>query len=175
MSSMRLGMMLFCFSVFGLCQGTIFAAEKIHEGSGLEVDKPWNLPVIIKKLDDDTKKMGLSEALIREKIERQLDQHGIKCVPWKDVGHEYYLYVEFTAEGRSFSISLKFNRLVSYVSKGRTYRTYAATWYKSVCGTYRDNLDFIINGIMAGTDIFLKSYHKANPPDVEPSGGDGSP
>jgi hypothetical protein len=129
--------------------------------SGLEIDTPERMDVIIEELGEDARSAGLSEDVIRAKVELQLRRNGI--IP--NAEPEYkdgYLYVRVTISGVAFSSEVSFKRDVTYVVKGKTYKTIATVWEKSGTGIFdRDSAHLL--GLLADyMDMFINAYLKVN-------------
>ena len=129
--------------------------------SGLEIESYKRMDVVIEELDDDDRKAGLTEELIRAKVELQLRRNGIVPNAKQEYKHGY-LYVRVYRVGKAFTWDVKFNRKVTYSSEGRTYETIASVWSKSAVGTFSGGSSFILQGLADGLDMFISAYLKAN-------------
>jgi len=131
-------------------------------GSGLEVESHKRLNVVIEGLDDGDRQAGLTEELIRAKVELQLRQNGISPTAKLDTQKAWYLYVRVDTVRKAFCIDVQFTRLVTYSSEGRMYESLAGVWDKSITGVFAADSSFILQQVANGLDLFINDYLKAN-------------
>ena len=192
MNSKRLVLVFLCFGVLfgGLsCGGQqtdsndLPSQKKVSEeiwGTGLEVSNPKELPIVIdstpnndlidpidytKRFREADKKTGLSEELIRAKVELQLLRNGIKSVDFLSGDNEFghCFYVNVYVHGPVHTVSINFRRLSEYTVEGRTYAFEAISWQKSGSGSHGGNSPRILKMLSNYVDIFINAYQKANP------------
>lgn len=149
--------------LIGLCFGLLllFHNSAIAWDSGLEIENPRRMDVVIEGTDEGGQKNGLSADLIRAKVELYLRRNNI--IP--NAKPEYkdgYLYVNINIVGKAFSCTVEFKRKVNYVVKGRTYEILATVWSDSGTGTHGSDTSFIFQHLSDGLDMFVNEYLKAN-------------
>lgn len=140
----------------------IASAEEI--GTGLEMPPGTRLDVAVEKPNADAKKIGLSEQLIRSKVELQLRRNGVEVGTKEDyLKSKAYFYVRCTVVGESYNIVIRLNRRVSYTVGDKTYVINATTYNKSSTGTVGSSGgDFVIKHLLNYIDEFSNDFIKAN-------------
>lgn len=142
--------------LFGLlfCHSVAFGFD-----SGLEMANSMKLSVIIECSDNSDPKVGLTEDLIRAKLELQLRRNGISPASEPTDG---VLSIGLTTVGTAFSVHISFKRIVSYSVDGHTYSAGADMWSQTILGTHRRNNSFILKRTADLLDEFINAYLKAN-------------
>ncbi len=130
--------------------------------SGLEVASHKRLNVAIEGIDDEDRQAGLTEELIRAKVELQLRRNGISPNTKLDLSQSWYLYVRVDTVSEAFSIDVEFKRLVTYSSEGRMYETIATVWDQNLTGVFAGDSSFILQHLANMLDLFINAYLKAN-------------
>jgi len=135
----------------------------LKSGSGLEIDNPKKVQVLIEDLNDDAKEAGLSRSLILAKVNLRLRQNGLTPVNRKKSKQHGYLYVNINVFNNAVSIGVAFLRPVFY-SNNQLVRmhTIASTWRTGSTGTFGGDINFILNGLENHIDIFIDAYLNAN-------------
>ena len=128
-------------------------------GSGLEVAKNTPIYVLVEELDDDGKGIGLTDDLIRNKVELRLRQNGIRIAN-KITGMS--LYIRVTVYGGVYGFNVSFHRLVDYTVHSKSYVVFAETYNKFGHGMHAGNLRYVIDSILDGVDIFLGDFLRVN-------------
>jgi len=129
--------------------------------SGLEIASHKRLEVIIEGLPDNSRQAGLTQDLIRAKVELQLRRNGISPIA-KDEYKPGYLYVWVSTVDHAFHVEVQFKRTVTYSSEGRMYETFASVWGESYTGTFAGGSSYILLTLANLLDLFINAYLKAN-------------
>lgn len=132
-------------------------------GSGLEIDNPRKVEVLIESLGDDAKEAGLSESLILAKVNLRLRQNGLTPVNReKEREQEGILHVNTTVVNNAYYMSVSFYRIVFYYSNNQLITKLAPTWVKESTGTFGRDANFILNNLENHIDVFIDAYLSAN-------------
>jgi len=136
----------------------------LKSGSGLEIDNPSKVEVLIESLGDDAKEAGLSESLILAKVNLRLRQNGLTPVNReKKRQQDGYLYVQITVVNNAYSIGVAFRRPVFYPNNQLVImRTTASTWREGGTGTFGKDKNFILSSLENHIDVFIDAYLSAN-------------
>ena len=150
--------------MIGLCFGLLlfFHNNAVAWDSGLEIENPRRMDVIIERINEGGQQIGLSEDLIQAKVELYLRRNNIISNANLE-NKDGYLYVNITISGNAFSYTVEFKRKVNYVVNGRTYKIIATVWSTSGTGTHGRSTSFIFQHLFDSLDMFVNEYLKANP------------
>jgi predicted phage tail protein len=119
-----------------------------------------NLYVVIEKLSPDAQRIGLTDTVVRNRVELRLRAAGIK--PVGTLERADYLYVMIGVVGAAFSVEVTFDRSVTYFDGASMREAAAATWSKSFLGTHGFNATYILGGVDQVLNDFLNAYLRAN-------------
>lgn len=129
--------------------------------SGLEVAEP-KVYVSVRELTDDAIDIGLSESLIRSKVELALRKNGITPGTEADSFlHGYWLDISVHVVGAAFSARASFWRKVYYFVEEIKW-VYGKTWRYGYIGTHRRGSRYIIEAVEDSVDIFSSQFLMAN-------------
>ena len=131
--------------------------------SGLEVAPKTPIYVLVEKITENERALGLSDELIRNKVELSLRQNGIKvCTKTESFNEGIFLYINVGVTGNSYSVNIGFSRLVTYLVGSKSYNIFAETYVRSGQGIHAGNSRTIINSILDGVDIFSGDFLRIN-------------
>lgn len=166
---MKLYLYLFIISFIILIPNVVNGQDIILSGSGLEVDKP-ELNVYI-YLNGEAKNFGLTEKLVRSKIELPLRRNNIKIIDPNEIPKLYSLNVFINVLDNSnmkiFDLGINFNRLTTYFIKigndsvKNKRSKFVNTWEISNYGFSYDK-DYIIRTLEDQLDIFINEFLDSN-------------
>jgi len=116
--------------------------------SGLEIENPKRIDVVIEKVDEKTIMNGLSTELIRAKVELQLLRNGIipNANP-QTQNKSGYLYVNINIHGNAYGCRVGFHRIVNYKVEGKAYETVASVWQKGGIGAFGRDSSYLLSNI----------------------------
>jgi len=144
------------------------SGSELKLGSGLEIDNPKKVQVVIESLNDNAKEAGLSESLILAKVNLRLRQNGLIPIKWNSknvnqlsyLNQVSYLYVNISVFNNAFNIGVAFHRPVFYSNNQLV--VIASTWRIGGTGTFGGDTNFILNGLENYIDVFIDAYLSAN-------------
>lgn len=143
------------------------AAMGTERGTGLETGLWW-IPVAIEKLDDNAKKIGLSEKAINNRVGLKLRSMGYTPLDWERTfsTYECMIYVNTLVVGPAFHIDVEFKRFVEYedANHRKRYSTVATTWKEGITGTHGGDRAYMLSALEELLDTLLNQYLKANGP-----------
>lgn len=142
---------------------SISSSAKSGLDSGLEVGKNSPVYVLVEKLTEKEKGIGLTDELIRNKVELRLRQNNIK-VGTEAEGFEagMYLYIYVGVTGGAYSVNVGLHRLVNYSVGFVNYKIFAEAYNRSGQGIHDGNFRLIIDSILHGVDIFSGDFLRVN-------------
>ena len=143
---------LVVFSTAGLAQQLTFAQQK-KRLKLWEDCKPMDLLVV--GLNEDAKKIGLTERILRLRAERHLRSARL----YSEDKPSASLHVSVNVVGAAFSISLKFRK---WVVDTHGHVAQATTWDNSITGTHGRDPRFIASTLSELMDSFLVEYLRTN-------------
>ena len=121
--------------------------------------------VLIEHLDEDAKKIGLTEKRLITVTELRLRREGITIVPI-DVEASYktpYVYVNVNIVGRAYNVSLEIHEWVDLRRIPIAHGCVATIWNISRTGTHGEDPEHVISSLNKALDEFFNDYYKANP------------
>jgi len=144
-----------------LLQQAVSAAPLI--GTGLEVAHLGSLRVLIEDLSETTKQLGLTDDVLKDKIELRLRRNRI--TPSDSRTSDYFLYLNLGTTQNSYSFTLEFSRSLVYRVGEQEYSIVAPVWIKNGFGVNTDRRkmrDDIVNRILDRVDTFSNEFLKVN-------------
>lgn len=122
----------------------------------------WNdcglVSLVVERLHDDAKKMGITEDRIQNTVESRLRGGRI----YGESGPPF-VYINVNIMGAVVSIRLEFRPAV--IRSGFEHVGFAPTWYIFSIGTFRENAGYaIIQTVAEYTDKFINEYLRVNAP-----------
>ena len=91
---------------------------------------------------------------------RTLAENRLRVARLYDADAATWLYVNVNVQGRGFSLSFDYKKLVYDAVSGET--NYATTWDVGVAGTHGEDADFILQGLSEHLDGFILDYLRVN-------------
>lgn len=128
------------------------------KGTGLEVENPRLMRVVIEDLSKATTSTGLTAEKIRARTEHKLKQAGLQI----DKRPDPYLHITIHVDGAGHAIHFNLMRFVQFYANSVLYQKHAATWQMSVIGTHEKDPEHILKNLDRDLDEFLLSYKSAN-------------
>jgi hypothetical protein len=131
-------------------------------GSGLEVTEYRNLTALVEPLDPDARNIGLTESVVRNRMELRLRAAGItpNALPnFADLG---VFTVNITVVGAAFNVEVSFTRPVTYSVGQRALKKISPTWDAAITGTHGNKAASILDALDKLLDKFLNEYLRAN-------------
>ena len=128
------------------------------KGTGLEVENPRLMRVVVEDLSKATTSTGLTSEKIRARTEHKLKQAGLQI----DQRPDPYLHITIPVDGAGHAIHFNLMRLIQYNANGVLYEKHAATWQMSMIGTHGNDAEHILKNLDGYLDEFLLSYKSAN-------------
>lgn len=144
-----------------LVVSAISPAVASERGGGVELPKEATIPVVVERLDDEAKAMGLSVGIIRAKVALRLRSNGLKPCLHDGSGLPYYLYIRIGMAGRAFSVYVSFRRRVSYTVLGKSYTATATTFSEGSTGIQSNSPELIVNAVLNNVDILSNEILKS--------------
>ena len=134
-----------------------------REREELWVTNYRNLAVVI-SLEDGVSEVGLTEDMVRTKVELRLRQANIRpSARPVGINDPQTLLVSVSVVGQGFHIEIEFMRPVHWFLPDGTRADHMETvWIRGRTGTHASKPDFILSTIDKGLDQFLNAYLKAN-------------
>ncbi len=116
------------------------------------------LQVVVEDLDDDAKKIGLSEQRVHTAVEARLWAARLYTKSYQEADWAS-LYVNINVVSSAFNINVKYRKRTTdkYGEGGR-----AMTWSTGGTGTHGRDADDVLSGLSEHVDIFLAAYLRAN-------------
>ncbi len=132
-------------------------------GTGLEVQNPGRLRVLIERPTRDGEAIGLTYDKIDLLVSQALRRSGIAPADVKDpnAGNQR-LYVNINVLGPAYTIYLSLDRTVSFRVGDRTIFSTGSSWNRSSLGTHGGKAQFILDALSGKIDSFANLYLKAN-------------
>ena len=133
--------------------------------SGLEVAKNTPIYVLVAKLSENAKGIGLTDDLIRNKVELRLRQNGIRIsneTDWLLSAGGTYLHISVGVTDGAYSFSISLNRIVNYTVDSKSYKVFAETYNISAFGICGESLRYVIDNILNYVDIFSGDFLRVN-------------
>lgn len=131
--------------------------------TGLEVGSPRSLRVVIEDLSQTTTEHGLTEKILKDKIELRLRRNGI--APTDSRASDCLIYLNLGTTRNGYSFTLEFCRSVSYRVAGQEYTISAPVWIKNGFGVCTDRRQFrrvVVDTILDRVDTFTNQFLKVN-------------
>lgn len=118
------------------------------------------LKVLIETLNEEAKKMGLSEERLRTVVELKIRREGIEISP----AHLYapYIYLNVIVIGNAFNIVIQIKELVK-LERDPFINCLAVTWIEGVTGHHGNDSEYIVSRVSSHVDTFLNHWYIANP------------
>ena len=111
---------------------------------------------MVERLNSDARKIGLT----RERLET-VSELRLRSASLYDPKGLSYLYVNVNVVGRSFSVSVEYNKWVLDYASGE--ESWAKTWVKGSTGTHgRIGENYIRSAVSEYIDQFLVEYLRVN-------------
>jgi hypothetical protein len=127
----------------------------------LHVEDYKNIHVVIEGLSEGIKSTGLTDELLKAKVELQLRRNGLNPIEgFEDL--DPFLYINLLTAGDAFNVSVSFQRWVHYSSGGRSYGTSATVWDKTSNGIFTKQTSFILECLADHLDMFINDYIEVN-------------
>lgn len=139
------------------------ASAAPRNGTGLEAASRPSLRVVIEDLSQTTTELGLTEKILKDKIEMRLRRNGI--APTDSRASDYFLYLNLGTTLNGYSFTLEFCRSVIYRVAGQEYTIYAPVWIKNGFGVDTDRRGMrsvIVDTILDRVDTFSNQFLKVN-------------
>jgi len=133
--------------------------SELKDGTGCELPKGSKIPVLIEHIGDDEIRVGLSKDLVQSKVELQLRKNGLNSVT-ADLHSPYYCYVNIGVVGNAFTISVDFDRRVTYEVNGLKFTRIASVYHKEGAGDGA-NGKYIINALLDSIDMLSNEIQKS--------------
>jgi hypothetical protein len=148
--------------------------KELIEPTGLEVNQPQAVQLVVERLGTRAADIGLTKELIETMVEARLPQSGLKLDRARDEWD--YLYVQVSLFDRwpgdglpdpaknrgAFHTSLEFRRFVVFMFGNQHPTMFATTWSTDAVGSYGEGTEDVIGVLRAQLDLFLVDYLKAN-------------
>lgn len=131
-------------------------------GSGLEVESPTLMPVLIEELSEDAAKLGLTRDRVEARVNSTLRKNGLRPVEALGSEHDYYYYVQVSIVGRSVAINVGFHRVVMYGIADNLRTANAATWNRGMSGGLSSSVARVLDDVADMTEMFVDAFLKAN-------------
>lgn len=128
------------------------------KGTGLEVENPRLMRVVINNLSASTPPIGLTIGTIRARTEHRLKQAQIQI----DKRPDPYLQITIHVDGSGHAIQIHLMRFIQFYANGELYQRHAATWQISMIGTHGNDIEHVWRNLDRFLDEFLLSYKSAN-------------
>ena len=119
--------------------------------------------ILIGNLNEDAKKIGLTEERLRTVTELRLRKEGMDIKNASTNLNMPYVCVTITVVGAAFGIDLRIKEVVEIQRKPLPVFCTTSTWGASSIGTHIGDPEFIVSGLSQLLDEFLNDYYKANP------------
>lgn len=134
---------------------------------GLRRDDTSQLHVVVEGLHSDAAAIGLTRERIEDRVLVRLAQVGIDVVPSNQFLEDgAYLYVNVGVLNRAVSLSLEFNRFVTFTANGTEVGISATTWNLGGLATTgapdSGEGDYVMSLVDQLLDSFLADYLRAN-------------
>jgi len=128
---------------------------------GLELPKDARLPIIIERLPEDGRSIGLSEELIRTNVELRLRRNGLQPLGGAAaLLSGFYIHIQVNVLGPVYSVNVGFARDVSYTVSGKTHSATGKTWDKHNVGTHGGDPRFIVGIVADLVDMLSNDIYK---------------
>ena len=148
---------IFLFLNFLLCETSFLYGQftnLINIGSKFKI--------IIEDLNEDAKKIRLTEERLRTVVELRLRKEGI--IITDEVSLEIpIVLVSVTMVGSAYSVTLMIAEMVKLKRLPPPHWTLVSPWVKAITGTHIGDPEQIVSSLNRLFDIFLNDYYKANP------------
>ena len=157
-------------NITGILLVLLFMAQSVlgqdsfqYSASGLVVEEPNKIKVLVEDPGEDGQQWGLTEQIIRTAIVNKLQSANIVPLAEKNFSLPYWLYVEIQVLDTTFQVGLNFDRLVSYRVQQNVFHTFATVFIRESIGinTKKDGQHplQILDKLL---DEFLNDFQKAN-------------
>jgi len=131
--------------------------------SGLEVSQETKVYVLVEITGEEAKAIGLTKEHITSKVELQLRKNGIAVGTNEEaLASGLYLYVTCNVIGKAFSVSIEFQREVSYRVGNKLHTIYAPTYIREGTGTHGSKRNYIVQALVDYIDEFSNDFLKSN-------------
>ena len=134
-----------------------------QSGTGLEVTSHDSLRVVIERLSEKTVAIGLTEKILKDKIELRLRRNGI--TPTDSRASDHFLYLNLGTTDNGYSFTLEFIRSTIYHVADREYTVTAPVWIMNGFGVYTDRREMreaIVETVLERVDSFSNEFLKVN-------------
>lgn len=131
--------------------------------TGVELPKNSPIPIVVEQLSKDALDIGLTEDLIRSKVELQFRRNGIQPAAGdpKSIAKGYFVYVRVSVAKSVFALDIGFHRNVTYTVLGQDYSTGATTYDKSAIGVHGGDSSYVISKLLEGVDLLSNEILKS--------------
>ena len=138
------------------------ALAQIQSGTGLEVENPKNIQVLVEDLSDEGKQAGLTRDLIMAKVSLRLRQNRLTPVKPIQSLKTGFLSVRIGTVGNAYHIEVSFHRTVTYSSNDQMHLIIGRAWRTGGLGTFGNDVNFIFRDLENYLDLFINAYLSAN-------------
>lgn len=124
--------------------------------------------LVVERLSDDARKVGLRREEIIAAVESRLGaagmyQSGYFGFPEGSVVFFPHLYVNVNVNGDTFSVLVELKKWVNEPLSGQL--NFAQTWRRGTVGTHRSGNPSIMSAVRSLADQFVDEWNKVNKPD----------
>ena len=119
--------------------------------------------VLIERLSEDAKKIGLTKERLRIVIELRLRKEGMIIIGPSDDPDIPVVSVNVNVVSTAFNVELCIKELIEIQRKPSPVLCYVVTWGVGRTGTHGNDSEFIVFSLSKCLDFFLNNYYKANP------------
>ena len=156
---------LSCFVVCVFLLLTTLNSYCQEYGTGLETGGDKRIYVMVEPMSDKSKKIGLTENLLKTKVGLRLRQNGL--VPVDEMTSfelGYYLYVNTFVVGSAYYWDVTFMRMVEFSVDDKLYWTMGGAWESTGLGTHASDVKNIFEAALDSVDIFCNEFLSVNSP-----------